>query len=85
MCGHHEPFSSTTPAAHSPLTQVYAVVRGGGTSSVSKKGKKGSEGGRARVKLVDKRMKKDARGMAKVGKGGKRKGGGKKAGKKGKR
>ena len=56
------------------------MVRKGGSSTPSKK--KGEGGGRARVKLVDKRMKKDTRGMKKK-KGGKA--GGKKKGGKGKR
>lgn len=43
--------------------KVYAVVRRGGSSTA--KGNKDGGGGRSRVKLVDKRMKKDQRGMKK--------------------
>lgn len=57
--------------------KVYAVVRKGGSSQA--KGGNGGAGGRAKVKLVDKRMKKDARGMKKAMKGRGGKGGGKKA------
>ena len=53
--------------------KVYAVVRKGGTAQV---GKNKNSSGKARVKLVDKRMKKDARGMKKAMKGKKGRGGG---------
>lgn len=61
--------------------KVYAVVRKGGSSTAGKGGQGGAGGGRARVKLVDKRMKTDARGMKRAAKksgGGGRKGGAKK-------
>lgn len=60
--------------------KVYAVVRKGG-SSTAKGNKDGASGGRARVKMVDKRMKKDARGMKKAMKKAKGKGRGSKGNK----
>lgn len=65
------------------LAQVYAVAKRNGSASSSKKG--GAKGGK--VKLVDKRMKKDLRGMKNATKKGKgpMKGAGKKKGGKGRK
>ncbi len=55
--------------------KVYAVVRRGGSSTAKNKDGNGGSG-KARVKMVDKRMKKDARGMKRAAKAKGKKGGG---------